>query len=511
VPDDPEIEELRLRADHDDLDALNQLACHYSEQGDDDAAHELWRRAAKCGDTKSMHNFAFSCFWRDELDVAELWFRKLVDEGHSDAVCGLGRVLLAKGDASEAESVFLRGLADDPECRDWLGVVEFDRGNREAARSWWQPAAHDGDPLAMSLLGSMLYEDGRLEDAEPWLRAAVESGTTDPVAMNCLGLLLKRRGDLDGAAHWFRFAAQQGHSGAMWNLGLLLDDQVEIVEAEAWFRRAFEGGEKFAMVDIGVVRMDRGDFEEARYWLNQAEEAGFEKGSKNLELLAQVIETHAKISRVSFTTFGWESVRCRPWHRVWGGRHAQLTAGCSDFPPDLSTWNVDEIRQQMLDLQGYVESRLLDLDAGDPFGLIEELMASEGVEQTTLLEIECFEIDGVKALSSLSRVRKRGEVHYGALLMLLFAPCFWTFLVDLEELAPVGAREGAVVRALLDGDDLAEVPEVDFDPYERRWDGLLPIEADPLSRLRILARELRDSITISEEAKRLAPFSPSDD
>jgi len=61
--------------------------------------------------------------------------------------------------------------------------------------------------------------------------------------------------------------------------------------------------------------------------------------------------------------------------------------------------------------------------------------------------------------------------------------------LEIEEDADLGEREGAVARRILDENLGEEFPTIDFNPYERRWDGMLPIEDDPLTRLRLLRHE----------------------
>jgi hypothetical protein len=130
-------------------------------------------------------------------------------------------------------------------------------------------------------------------------------------------------------------------------------------------------------------------------------------------------------------------------------------------------------------------------------------------EQTNLLEIECFAIEPAKCVAMTVRRRIHGKVHYGSTIFLLFDECSWMLQLEIEEDANLGEREGAVARHILDGN--LSVPIVDFNPYERRWDGMVPIEHDPLTRLRLLVTSLCDSIQLVDRVALLTPFSTEDD
>ena len=73
----------------------------------------------------------------------------------------------------------------------------------------------------------------------------------------------------------------------------------------------------------------------------------------------------------------------------------------------------------------------------------------------------------------------------------------------------VGEREGAVARKIMD-DAVDPVPLSEFDPNESKWDGIVPLEKDPLSHLRILASRLTESINLYTEVACQAPFIPVD-
>ena len=104
------------------------------------------------------------------------------------------------------------------------------------------------------------------------------------------------------------------------------------------------------------------------------------------------------------------------------------------------------------------------------------------------------------------RIRYEESVHYVAGIIVLFDRCFWSLQIESEEQRLVGNREGAVARRLMD-ESPSGIPS-NFDPYAREWDGIVPMEEDPLTRVRMLGRRLRESLQLGEAIDALAPFAP---
>jgi hypothetical protein len=51
----------------------------------------------------------------------------------------------------------------------------------------------------------------------------------------------------------------------------------------------------------------------------------------------------------------------------------------------------------------------------------------------------------------------------------------------------------------------------EFDPYDRKWDGFVALEDDPLTRMRVLVAQLRASIMLGTNLLKLEPLVPADD
>lgn len=108
-------------------------------------------------------------------------------------------------------------------------VMEHDR---EAA---YRSRIDLGDRDAALLLGNLLEEQGRLDEAEAVYRTRVDLGEGDAFY---LGNLLAEQGRLDEAEPLYRTAIDLGFSEAAVNLGVLLKGQGRLDEAEAAFEAA---------------------------------------------------------------------------------------------------------------------------------------------------------------------------------------------------------------------------------------------------------------------------------
>jgi tetratricopeptide (TPR) repeat protein len=100
----------------------------------------------------------------------------------------------------------------------------------------------DDNYLMANFLGITLMEEGNPDEAEAYLRQAVEIRPSFAEAHNNLGVLAQRRGDLSAAAEHFRTAIgyDPEHADAHNNLANALGDLGRAQEALAHYRRALE-------------------------------------------------------------------------------------------------------------------------------------------------------------------------------------------------------------------------------------------------------------------------------
>lgn len=156
---------------------------------------------------------------------------------------------------------------------------------RDAAEAlyWFQHAAHQGDAMAMNMLGR-IHENGwgmpaNDELAAVWYREAAEHGS-DWGMYNYAHVLANGRGvtaNRSEAFHWFRRAADAGHARAMHFLGQYYEYGWETApdteRAYALYRMSAEKGDYRGKCSWASVLTERGRIEEACALLRSAIDA----------------------------------------------------------------------------------------------------------------------------------------------------------------------------------------------------------------------------------------------
>jgi hypothetical protein len=324
--------------------------------------------------------------------------------------------------------------------------------------------------------------------------------------MCSLGSLAKDDGDIEQAVSWYERAAEGGNRYGPYHLGFLLMDQDDPTGAEVQFRRSAERGLIPAMEMLGYL-LERGEMlDEAFSWHVRAADGGSEYSTKAVATLRARVESERMLDALSFETFGWEASLQASGIRQWHAEDGTLVERYFDFAPDFDTWDAEVMREEVKEVQGLVDSpefRREDLPESFQPHLPDELP-----EQISLLDLDLFEVGPARCVQMITRHRAQGHVHYAGGIMVLFAGCFWMLGIELVEGEFVGEREGAVASALLAESPTGSGQLPAFDPYERRWDGIVPLEGDPLARLRIMVGRLQESITLGDALSDLPPFVP---
>ncbi|MFC7716667.1 tetratricopeptide repeat protein [Nonomuraea recticatena] len=97
----------------------------------------------------------------------------------------------------------------DAQAAHRLGKLYAQRGDRSAARHWWERAASGGNIDSAYNLGVWHEKHGTLEEAVRWYELAAGTGDAE-AAVNLATLLLEQRGDIEAARRWFESAAHGG-------------------------------------------------------------------------------------------------------------------------------------------------------------------------------------------------------------------------------------------------------------------------------------------------------------
>ena len=499
-------------AERGDIAAMRNLASHSERDGDLDGA-ELWlRRAADAGDIKSMRELGNLLQLRGDVDGAMALLRKRADTEDAGAMFSLGVSFQKQGEIEEAVAWYRRSAeAGYTRAMHNLAGLLLEAGDFGGAEEWFRRAAEAGDARSMAQLGRLVADGGDLAAAEAWYRRAVENGNAHAIAL--LGHMLHIQGDYDEAESLYRRAAERGFIGLETNLGQVLQKKGDLEAAEAWFRRASEAGDNTGTFGLASVYQNRGDLDRARPLYEQAKEAGHPKAAEALDVLRRKVEhTDRLLEAITFDIFGWEMTVNDDGCRTWASGKASLTERFLDMPPDLPSWNANDVRDELVALQGLVESPTFRIENEDIPDQMRRYIPAHLPKMSALLEVSLFEVGPAKGVLTASRMLSEGHVHFATNLMVLFAECFWVLGLDIEEGEDdLGEREAAVARTVLDAMTSTEPPVGDFDPYDRRWDGVVPLENDPLTRIRVLVTQLRESIKLGDLAAGLAPFTRGED
>jgi TPR repeat protein len=466
---------VREAAERGDGVAMHALGILAHKKGDLGEAKAWYRRGAEHGDAPSMNNLGWMLFENGDLDEAEGWYRRAVEGGHTGALDNLALLLERRGDLDEADSLYRRAAA--------TGMI-----------------------ASMNNLGVLLAGRGDVEGAEEWYRRAIEGG--DRSASYNLARLLQRTGDLVGAEAWLRHAAEGGSAFAMHDLGSLLKDKGEFHEAEVWFRRAAEQGNSYGLTGLGWLSERSGDLAAAEQWYQQALRAGLEAAGPLLARVRGRTRAETQLDLLTFDTFGWELSRHGGGFRRWGTDVDFLTEAFLDLPPDLESLNPHRIRKDIQSTLDLVGSQTLDPPGLDLPDQVSWLVEAADLGRITVLDVECFEVGPAKCILHVFRRFRAAGAAYVAGIMVLFAECCWVLSIELGEGSEIGKREGEVARHVMEG--LESPSGAELDPYDGRWDGIVALEDDPLTRTRLLADRLRDSIQLSGRVAELAPFVPKE-
>lgn len=189
-------------------------------QADKPRAAELYLRAAELGDADSQYDLAMMMDSGDGIPMdragAERWFRESASRGDNDARLCLGGILYERRDFAGAAEVFTDAALDgDVKAMYNLALIyigdalgEPDRGK---AVEWLESASDAGFAYAQAMLGTLLLDKGKIQEAEDLLRRAADQN--EPSAMyNLAALALSGQIRMDDkqAVQYLARAAESG-------------------------------------------------------------------------------------------------------------------------------------------------------------------------------------------------------------------------------------------------------------------------------------------------------------
>ena len=215
--------EVRLRASLErnpqSADTLYELALVLQQENKSRESLETYTRAAQIQkpNVAQLRSVALDYVLLDDYDDAVRWLRVALgmEPNNTDVLYSLGRCFYTKNLFPDAEKVYLRVLALDPnhlKAEENLGLTydaQNDPGRAEKAlRTAVQWAKERGlkDPWPYLDLGIFLLDQSRADDAEPLLERAVELDAQSAWAHEKLGMALVANGNSARGIHELQLA-----------------------------------------------------------------------------------------------------------------------------------------------------------------------------------------------------------------------------------------------------------------------------------------------------------------
>jgi tetratricopeptide (TPR) repeat protein len=164
----------------------------------------------------------------------------------------------------ELAKLYLAQFPDDAWVLIYFGMALQDLARYEEARSAFNRAmavmpTADHHRLYRQL-GLLSQDESKLEEAENWLRKAVEARPDDATAYIYLGAMLAKNGRLEEAESWHRRAVQCPEGcidEAYLNLGYVLRAKEEYPEAWECFREALRRDPLYQAAEEAIEDMEQ--------------------------------------------------------------------------------------------------------------------------------------------------------------------------------------------------------------------------------------------------------------
>jgi WD40 repeat protein/TPR repeat protein/energy-coupling factor transporter ATP-binding protein EcfA2 len=197
--------------------------------------------------------------------------------------------------------------------------------NYVEARTWYEKAANQGYPPALSNLGS-LYQNGQgikrdWDKARDYYHQAAEKGDNSGALWLAEMIEQGQNGEanLREALAWYRKAAELGNVDGMLAIACRYETGLDLpqsyVEAANWYRRAAYKGNALAQFKLGSLLLEEKiqSAETAAHWFRQAADQGTEAGAFAMGVLFET-GTGGVSRDVKQSKHYYKSIFRHPWH-----------------------------------------------------------------------------------------------------------------------------------------------------------------------------------------------------
>ncbi|MFE1099280.1 tetratricopeptide repeat protein [Nocardiopsis alba] len=167
----------RRAAEAGNTNAMAGLVVLLQEEEKPSEAETWLRRAAENGDTGAMHSLGLLLMERGEIDEAELWYRRSFGIEDTNDMAGLRLLPVEPPFGEKDPEAWYRRVIEvggDTDAMVGLGALLMDRGEVGEAETWYRRAAENGSTVSMINLGDLHRDRGEISEAETWYRRALK-------------------------------------------------------------------------------------------------------------------------------------------------------------------------------------------------------------------------------------------------------------------------------------------------------------------------------------------------
>jgi tetratricopeptide (TPR) repeat protein len=237
--------------------AAFQLGVILQSRGSYELAAAAYAPAAAGGDIEAVLNLAILLAYElGRPDDAIALLTELAQQGDARGRLELGMLYAQHGRFADAESVLRQALEDEPRAHMALASVLSAMDKHEAALASYRTALSREIEGAWSGVAWESMRLGRSQAAEDAATRGVAAG--DPGAGGVLGVVLRQQGRFDEAAAAFEAAVERGEPAWLPYGDLLADWEGREDEAEAAYAQAIRHGEADAGTALAKFLIERG-------------------------------------------------------------------------------------------------------------------------------------------------------------------------------------------------------------------------------------------------------------
>ncbi|MBK8622697.1 MAG: tetratricopeptide repeat protein [Saprospiraceae bacterium] len=259
------------------------LGLAYKSLDDFSNAEKYYLLAIEKGDVDALNNLALLYANQGREADAEKYYFLAIEKGSVSALYNLALLYYNQGREADAEKNYLLAIEKGSvESLYNLALLYQNQGKEANAEKYYLLAIEKGDVDALFNLALLYDNQGREADAEKNYLLAIEKGSVD--ALYNLALLYDNQGEETDAEKFYLFAIENGHVRALNNLALLYDNQGKEANAEKYFLLAIEKGDVDALNNLALLYANQGKETDAQKYYLLAIEKGSVDSLYNLAL-----------------------------------------------------------------------------------------------------------------------------------------------------------------------------------------------------------------------------------